>query len=279
MSRKSSLSVVMAFVAAFAFACGNENPPIDIGNDVGGEDTIVPDEGHDTAVPDTGMDIKEDTGTPDVFVDDGNPVDVQDVNVADVQPDVESDATDIVEEIPVVPFCPCDGTVNEPVCGVDEVTYANAACAACALCADSFDCPGCGGEIACVTTGDTNFLLRRTSCDECPCNLVDECEAQVQPIESCGVVCGADGETEYTDLCDLKEKNHCAPVLDDLIGYFGECLEAVCAACEEYDSTHPADPQVCGSDGETYKNKCWLGSCPVSGTPTKACDQACPCPI
>lgn len=276
MSRKSYLFVVMAVAAMFAFACGDNNPPLDTGSDQGQEDTLNPDV-NDTVTSDIVPDEQEDTAPPDVVTDTFVP-DVNDVVDNEIPADAVSDATDVMTDNFVEPFCPCDDTVNEPVCGIDSVTYTSAACAACALCTGAPDCLGCGGEIACVTTGDTNFLLRKTSCEECPCNLEDECAAQSQPIETCGVICDMDGVTEYLNLCDLKEKKDCAPVLDDLIGYFGECLDPVCAACEEYDSTHPADPQVCGSDGETYKNKCWLGSCPVDGgTPTKSCDQACPC--
>ncbi len=267
----------MAAAATFAIACGDDGPPQDIVNDPGQEDTITPDTGRDTATPDIVQDVPVDTNvTPDEGVDTNVTPDVADVNVPDVAPDVPPDVVDIVEDEFVKPMCPCDQNVNEPVCGVDEVTYASANCAACELCADAPDCPGCGGEIDCDTSGDTNFLLRRTSCDECPCILADECEAQVQPIESCGVVCGIDGETEYTDLCDLKAKNHCAAVLDDLIGYFGECAEPICVPCEAV-----PDAAVCGSDGKDYRNKCELLNCPAAGEPgsvTQACAQKCPCP-
>jgi len=277
MSRKTSVFVVLAAVASFAIACGNDNPPpLDTGNDTGVEDTIVPEDVQDTFVPRYPKDLGE---KDDTVRDEGQDTTVQDtVQDVNVDVDVEDDVkTDVVEDTGidtnVPPMCPCDTTVNEPVCGIDEVTYNSASCAACALCADAPDCPGCEGDIECLITGETNFLLRRTSCDECPCDLVDECDAQSQPIQNCGKVCDIDGVTEFDDLCALKAAKGCVTIERTMFSNFGECI-IVCEPCEGM-----ASAPLCGADGNTYNNKCEINNCPVGGSPvTVACNQACPCP-
>ncbi|HOA13675.1 MAG TPA: Kazal-type serine protease inhibitor domain-containing protein [Myxococcota bacterium] len=282
MSRKAFASILVVVTALFAVACGGGGvPQFDQGTDVE-YDVANPDTIQDNGTPDVGIDVEPDT-RPEVELDvepELPPVDAKEVE-DDIVPDVVPDGVEETsEDIQVIDFCPCDTNVNEPVCGVNDVTFTSPQCAACSLCApDPANCPSCTGAIACQGKPE-NFIKRMTACDVCPCNLQTECERLSREIEQCKEVCGVDGKTEYADLCALKTAKNCDAGYDEHIGSFGKCV-VTCPACEEFDND-PENPlanvAVCGSDGNTYKNQCWLANCPSVDGVTKTCNQACPCP-
>ena len=217
MSRKAFASILVVVTALFAVACGGGGvPQFDQGTDVE-YDVANPDTIQDNGTPDVGIDVEPDT-RPEVELDvepELPPVDAKEVE-DDIVPDVVPDGVEETsEDIQVIDFCPCDTNVNEPVCGVNDVTFTSPQCAACSLCApDPANCPSCTGAIACQGKPE-NFIKRMTACDVCPCNLQTECERLSREIEQCKEVCGVDGKTEYADLCALKTAKNCDAGYDE----------------------------------------------------------------
>jgi hypothetical protein len=148
--------------------------------------------------------------------------------------------------------CTCeqwDGVTGWEVCGSDGKDYANPCVA---------ECSG----ISKYTKG---------SCNQCPCTAA---EKKLQDY------CGVDMVT-YPSFCALK----CAIGTEDCVWlnnsadncpevmYQGECKVEECGTGDGICST-VFDP-VCGVDGMTYWNKCYLFTCPDAAPTQVACEGGC----
>lgn len=138
--------------------------------------------------------------------------------------------------------CNCDGFPENKVCDLDaNKTYKNSCEATCA------------GAIN-ITKG------------ECP-TCIDFCtEDELVPQ----VICGTDFNT-YQNFCELRCAIGSAACVDFLncpqIQYPGACQPDICEGCPvKYNP-------VCGSDNETYYNKCDLLMCAPQGTGVKCAGE------
>jgi len=258
---------------SLALACGGGGGKTDVGmpdegpgdlQDVPGMDQGPGDPG--TVDDGTVRDLGEDPGQ-DISVDEGTtPVDPGGEDV--VQPPQD------VEDTSIPPLCPCDETIQEPVCWVDgqqKTEFRNDRCAKCALCAPGPDCVGCTGtKPDCVDIPAPNYISWKGSCSECPCRLQDECDLLSYP--ACGKVCADKGgvATEYQDLCAMKADFGCYPDYSEFLLNFGVCQAPACEPCLGL-ALNP----VCGSDGKTYRNQCELVNCPSAPGVTRTCLGAC----
>ncbi len=280
--RKLLCSPLLVVAVGVLFACGGGSSKKDEGpGDESSElETITPD------IPEEGVtDVPVDDGTVDPDARDVQPTDnpVTDEVAGDNPPvelpgelpgdatgEVPPDADQEVEQ----PLCPCDETIQDAeVCvqgaGCAKTEYKSDRCAKCALCADGPGCKGCTGtRTDCTDVPKPNYFSWKGTCDICPCDTQDECDAI--PYPDCGKVCAEKGGvyTEYTDVCAMKADFCCAVDYADSIYNFGACPKPVCEPCLGQEEN-----PVCGSDGKTYANQCSLVNC--GGGATRACFGAC----
>jgi hypothetical protein len=145
--------------------------------------------------------------------------------------------------------CTCEqweGVTGWEVCGSDGKDYANPCAAECA--------------------GIPKFV--KGTCNQCPCTAAEKV-AQAY--------CGVDNNT-YPNFCALKcaiggedcvwPADNCPEVM-----YQGECKVEECGSGDAICDT-TFDP-VCGQDGFTYWNKCYLFTCPAEAATAVACEGGC----
>ncbi|NOZ01654.1 MAG: hypothetical protein GXP54_07165 [Deltaproteobacteria bacterium] len=282
----ASLAVVAVFSVLITACSGSSTPGRDIIFDFGGDAVADVDAVHPDVTPDTeDIPVTDDLGQSDKvdIQDEGKelPPEVWDAEVE--QPCEDGCVEDVKTDPGPPPICPCDTSLEVWVCGVDEVDYENDTCAACAICMDSPDCPGCTGDKACDPMdpeGPNGWILQKAKCEYCFCDSVKECGEKLgttPPCPACGL--GPDGtpdtadDVTYDDLCDMqqaysKDMIGCNEDYDENINYFGACKEPPCDPCEGQPKN-----EVCGADGQTYKNFCTMMNCP--GTTTLAYLGAC----
>ncbi|XP_069938067.1 four-domain proteases inhibitor [Cherax quadricarinatus] len=132
----------------------------------------------------------------------------------------------ICSELQCPDFCPDH---YDPVCGSDQVTYDN-------------DCRL--RSVAC-----TNRQLKKVH--DGPCVIKTQC------LELCFAtfdpVCGTDGKT-YINSCYLEAETCKNPHLNLRVDFNGQCEEKI--QCPEI--CYALHDPVCGTDGKTYSNSCYL---------------------
>lgn len=217
---------------------------------------------------DDGVDVSDDGIVPG---DDG--INSETTNDSDIDSSIEDGVSRYV--------CKCDETDNKhPVCGLNpQKTYPNDPCAVCGQCAGikGYDeCIGCKGTIKnCDLDDSTTYLFKKAACDVCVCSSKERKSGKV-----CGACTGGDccniiglGSSQiYSTLCEFKLANNCPadPTASDKFFSMGECVCSSCTVC----ASKPKDP-VCGLDGNTYPNKCWLTNCPEGNNNRVGCGAPC----
>jgi len=161
------------------------------------------------------------------------------------------------------PICPCDPETGDPVCGSDEIDYANDICAACAICEEEAPwCIGCSGDKDCDQTDPLDpvngYISQLAPCGECVCDNAYECEYVLPLPPPCEDqdLC-SDQYITYDTPCEMKTAYDCSETYSDHVFTPGACI---CPAC----SGEPPDPKVCGDDDVTYPDMCTLQTCPIN---------------
>lgn len=163
--------------------------------------------------------------------------------------------------------CP---TEYEPVCSIEQITYKNKCFA---------DCDDARVEAAHSCYDKFRQFYEQTCHGDCrykECSFIDGqqvCSCMMCPLASPDeVVCGADGQS-YPSACILHRTN-CELGLEVTISHAGSCKEVtptaqkcdscnfggVCiqGACDCNFYCSSVDAPICGSDGQMYKNECYL---------------------
>ena len=171
------------------------------------------------------------------------------------------------------PICPCDPSIVQTVCGVDDVDYANDVCAACAICEEEIPwCIGCSGDRDCNQTQPLDpvvgYLNQLASCDVCICDNDDECPVLSVPTPCDDQQLCSDQYITYDSPCEMKEAYGCTAGYESHLFSYGACI---CPAC----SGDPLDPKVCSNTGVTYPNGCTLMTCYITFGETAAHLGAC----
>jgi len=233
------------------------------------------------AHPSDTLDIKDDGNNVDADTEVDRDSEQKGETTADIPDDGSADA-----EAGSTYNCVCNENENKhPVCGLDKTTtYPNDSCALCDQCASikgHDKCIGCTGTTKDCDPDDwTTYISEKVACSGCLCTSDERHSDKV-----CGKCDGSDccnvqgfgSAKTYSNLCELKTAifnltNICPDEPKKSAEFFsmGECVCASCPDCEN----KPKNP-VCGFDGNTYPNKCWLLTCPEGASTRIQCAAAC----